>query len=386
MINKLLYSSIKYLKITEAGIRSDMAARIMHSTLPAVVDKSQVVSTNGAIDHSALLEAIKGSKNIIKYGLRACFGELHHYKMRLDPEYKDTSYGISHMINDIMFEKDPIQQIDMIIEKFNKPYWDTNFGGQKWLTIAKSLKRIIYLDNLVSYGDRSKKYDNARELLLELNVFDGLTHNTDSIMRNLIELEVNEINNHIRFNNRKLNEFEQKPIVNFYNEYGKVQKLMDTKEIENPLKVFKKIEPELDNPIAYKEYINKFRNDPKYYEKDHDDELHWIDFNKYKQSTINSLNDSLATISVDDLNYLYEDTLHSKREVMDLYNRVSSYNLESSDYKEKFGHIIRNLKLFASDLVGLSDSIPEDDKSAFEKFYKSYKSLLNNIIYYLQAI
>lgn len=148
-MDKLLYKTIKYLKITEAGIRSDMAARIMHSTLPAVVNKSQIVSTQGAIDHSALLEAIKGSKNIIKYGLKACIGELNNMQLHLDPQYDNTTK--SDLRDDVRYNGTNLEKADLLIKYFsNDKIWKTNYGGQKWLTIAKSLKRIIYLDNLVS--------------------------------------------------------------------------------------------------------------------------------------------------------------------------------------------------------------------------------------------
>lgn len=206
-------------------------------------------------------------------------------------------------------------------------------------------------------------------------------------MRNLIEYEMADIKRQLKntplVDGGEYYDFNDKTME----EYNKVKKLMDAKELKDPLRVFKRIEPDLDNPIVYKEYIKKFRNNPKYYEPDHDDEMHWIDFSKYKQYTINSLNDSLVITDEESLDYLLEDIVYSKAQITDLFAKINSYNLESSEYKEKFEHIIKNLKLFYSSLEILDETISKaDDSEPVDKYTKLYHKQLNKMIHYLQAI
>lgn len=75
----------------------------------------------------------------------------------------------------------------------NKTAWARNYGGYAWEKIARSLKSLA----IIKSGMIAAKKENNLELeldfmkqaIIELNVFDGLAHNTNSIMKNIIELE-----------------------------------------------------------------------------------------------------------------------------------------------------------------------------------------------------
>lgn len=188
----IIKSSIKYKILSFASLTSDMAKRIMHSTLSHVADPNQVSLTGGYIDMVSLEHAAHGRKDILKYGILALISELKYY------------YGRNPEVLDIKSEKD----FDMAIKNFNdKKGWEEMYGGYAWAKIAKSLKNIFILDksldvvednikksknDFVRNQENDKKINILKQIILELNVFDGLAHNTNSIMEKLINFEFDE--------------------------------------------------------------------------------------------------------------------------------------------------------------------------------------------------
>ena len=89
----------------------------------------------------------------------------------------------------------------------------------------KTLYNIIILDEKLEFAERWTEgwVKILRDLIIELNIFDGLSHNTASIMKSIIEQEVKECGG------KNLEEFR------------KVQTIMDTKELRDPLAIRKRV-------------------------------------------------------------------------------------------------------------------------------------------------
>jgi hypothetical protein len=94
-------------------------------------------------------------------------------------------------------------------------------------------------------------------LVVELNVFDGLSHNTSSIMRNLIQEEYQDTADPADdFMSTKADD-----------EYTAVMNMMDAKEFNNPIDVYKEIAPTLIDSgdiNKYKDWVTKLKTSPGY--------------------------------------------------------------------------------------------------------------------------
>lgn len=314
-INNIYFKADLYCKISEASLRSDMVNRIMHSVLPAVADKTQVSTTGGVVDYNSLDAAVYGRKDVIKYGTRACIKELDYYKP--DSNLGDQTRKDAQKYLD---SKDYTSALKECVKAFSDIYdeaWHDNYGGLAWERIAKSLLRLSILDtNLKEVVASKSRNPNAMEeeinikkqILLELNVFDGLSHNTASIMENLVNEEMKDLkafNPELKEKNLKsLNEggLDLSQI-----EMKKIKKLMDSKEIADPFQVFKQIENDIKGTgegLRYKEWIQKIKSRPEYSIDKSDEvssELFLVDFRRTAANRFHQLNRTL-TIASNEIN------------------------------------------------------------------------------------
>jgi hypothetical protein len=272
-IAKLLTNCIKYRMICEASIRTDMAKRIMHSVLPAVADQDQVVTTKGVVDYTSQIAAAEGRHDIIKYGTRACLGEMVYYLWKTEDftpeEVEDArkkSYGDLPEYNRKLYEKgkdleqngDYKGAIDICVAGFGQyDHWNEAYGGKAWEKIAKTIQKLVELDKEYEIIRKDKfnpeKVDKEIEILnniiIYMNVFDGLSHNTGSIMGKVIDQESQDLG------------------YNSYDENKKVKKLMDSKELKEPVHVYRAIEKILQEGsdiYRYKDWTGKLRAHPEY--------------------------------------------------------------------------------------------------------------------------
>lgn len=147
--------------------------------------------------------------------------------------------------------------------------WDAFYGGNAWNNIAKSLVKIISYNNDLQVVDKNSP--NAiqimRMLVIELNVFDGLSHNTASIMRNLISQEMQDtFGNDGAYRNGEW--FSSYDLA--LEEFDKVKKMMDSKELKNSIDVYTEIEDTLKESgdiYKYKDYNTKIRNSKEYLDR-----------------------------------------------------------------------------------------------------------------------
>ena len=114
------------------------------------------------------------------------------------------------------------------------------YGGLAWAKITETLLKITKLKNELDKV-RSEKPTNMekemhilQQLVVELNVFDGLNHNTGNILSNILEEERKDL----------LRQDSVNPL-GVSKEFDAVQKLMDAKELMDPTDVYKEIEETL---------------------------------------------------------------------------------------------------------------------------------------------
>jgi hypothetical protein len=245
----------------EADLKTDMAKRIFFSVLPAVATQNELYGTGGIVDEKALRAAAGGRHNLIKYGFRAIKSELTHY---LGKKYDEVESVL--MANE---SSNLLAIIKLSIMLFaDKGGWGAGYGGDAWKRIAETLHKIVQLDQQLKLIKlrQQKQYrpelldaemETLRQLIVEMNVFDGLSHNTDSILSNLVYQEAEE-KKHTRPNPGDILEEVQ---MNFED----IQKLMDAKELSSPIDVFKSIEPILQGSgdiNRYKEWVSRIRRTP----------------------------------------------------------------------------------------------------------------------------
>jgi hypothetical protein len=260
-VGLLLKKCSQYMMVCEASIRSDLAKRIMHSVLPHVADPAQVASTKGVVDYKSLAAAAEGRHDIIKYGTKACIGELQHFISETNPNESDPRPSLEAM--DYFNIGDYSNAISICVNCFGDPHrWEVNYGGKAWEKIARTIQNLIELDKQLIKLKKNRFdpnfTDNEVEILnnivIYLNVFDGLVHNTGSIMGKVVREEVKDFN---------LKENLVDPQV----EEAAVTRLMHSKELDNPVHVYKEVENILKGTgdiNRWKDYNWKLKNHPDY--------------------------------------------------------------------------------------------------------------------------
>lgn len=297
----------RFALLSEAGLRADMAKRIMYSILPGVASPTQTMATQGVVDYKALKAAVEGRKDIIKYGVNAAVKELRHYEGDLSVAELGAPAALAkgkpyHLARAYANQGDNEKAMDIAIKMFgDKEAWPPAHGGEAWLAIAKTVKSIVVLDkNLEDVrasrgtdpGYMDKELTIMQQLIIAMNVFDGLSHNTASILSNMVEEEALVM--HPGASTPELNDLTSK-------EFQTIQHMMDAKELRNPTQVFREIEPALvgsGDINRYKDWVSLLHRDPTYraHDPNLDNEKFLIRFRKQIhpfRSTINSRRDHM---------------------------------------------------------------------------------------------
>ncbi len=268
----------RFALLSEATLRSDMAKRIMYSILPGIASPTQTMATQGVVDLKALRAAVEGRKDIIKYGVNACMKELRHYEGSMTAQEAGEAPAVLrsgkpyHLARALADHGDNEKALDVAIKMFgDKDAWPPSYGGDAWLNIAKTLKQLVVLDKQLDAVRASRATDPEamdkeiiimQQLIVAMNVFDGLSHNTASILSNLVEEEA-------------LATQRDAGTPELYESTGEefraIQRMMDAKELRNPVQVFREIEPSLmesGDIHRYKDWSSLLHRDPSYRAED----------------------------------------------------------------------------------------------------------------------
>lgn len=416
--SKLLKKCSHYLMVCEATIRSDMAKRIMHSILPSIGDindpswASRISSTKGVIDYNSLAAAAEGRHDIIKYGTLACVEEVRHYNNR---KY-NTPNDIYTLSLKYAKEGNFKDAIDICINSFDdKENWANAYGGEAWLKIAKTIKNLIDLNDKLKSLDKYKsnekfqwqgksdpyavdaKINILNDIIIQLNIFDGLAHNTGSIIPKLIREESNEINN--KAQTPYYNQFGE-PNENAAYDYAKehllTTKLMDSKEFEDAAHVYKYIEPTLKETgdiHRWKDWTGKLTSKPGYNVDPETQHHNLVKVKLYKAikkyiNDIRSANARLAEIEFAGKDKLSSKDIHDEvstnmaliiNSALDSNYRVNNYkysefdniNLHYINISKKVSDIIHNLE-------SLKDKFMYYDTGDIEKLHKDLLDFYNH--------
>jgi len=217
---KKIFSTInRYFLLSQAGLREDMAKRIMYSVIEPITKYP---------DSTALSLAIEGWKDIVKYGTKAVVGELRHSRRNIrDNLYKEAF--------DLYKQGKYLEALDLAIEDYAKP-WQQAYGGPAWGRIASQVKEILLQGQKL---EKDPSIQNQKDMVIQLNVFDGLAHNTESVMRNLSDIESKTLYDYD--GSHKGHEDEDEDIYNLSSfqldksraNYNRIRELMDAKELKN---------------------------------------------------------------------------------------------------------------------------------------------------------
>lgn len=375
-------------------LRSDMAKRIMYSILPSVCDSSQIFHTQGVVDYKALSAACEGRHSIIKYGTKACMRESNHYTKKSDT--------FSNELNEKYIRGDyfnvAIKTTQVFADKFG---WNTSFGGEAWFNISNSILKLITYDEELNKVVKAKSicenfWDTSigimKSIVIELNVLDGLAHNTDSIMRNLTSEESSDLKTSASM------------------EFEKIKKLMDAKELSNAIDVYRCIEHELiesGDIVRYRDWTKKIRNTRDYNcPCDTSEELFKIRFRKMNNITISKLNTVVdeAKVKIAQMApepptpyQLFETKTTNVLSSLDTMMQNIAYNRDVAGYRkdaigEKLSKMAQSLyenvnmlrRNFNSACIEYSD-IVNDDVSKIEKLHEAI-GYINQIVYMVSSV
>ena len=400
-----LFNKINLFK--EASLRGDMAKRIMYSIIPFV--------NNNRIDFKSLKYAIEGINELIKYGAEACIDEVRHSIV------KDSYFAGKQALKSNNYE----EALNIAYECFNDDTkWESSlFGGYAWAKIAKSLLTLIGfkkgLKSAIENKDLQQELAIMKDMVIELNIFDSLNHNTDSIFPKLLEKEApfhnledfdlsdidtsNLTSKQLKVLKEKLEKrksYNQRTL-DVDQEKSKTRNLMDAKELSNPIDVFREIEKSLIDSgdiSKYKDFVEKLKTHPQY--KNYDRNALQLEKNKiifrkdfiYILHNLNKKNDELFKLSNDIKNNPTNDE-ENKQILFKILRKIKTYMLQCLE-RDPYNFIVGKLLILQADINSLvNDFIDtsldlEDDelnKYLLETIEKA-RSLVYKVIFLIESV
>ena len=240
-----------------ATFRSDMAERIMYSTLPALKEHG-----HQSKDLNALKRAMAGIPKLIYHGALACVFEYN----QLPPGGKKITTHDLPEVNSVDSLKAIENYLTHIANAFETQDDEDSdiFGGPQWARICNTLNSAVKEFAQYLSAKQEENYDDmfrfGEMCLAHVNHFDQLAHNTSGIYQKLVKYELMDNPKEKQTAEEYRGDFARKHM----SELEKVNRLMDVKELDSSPQVVRKLEDELEIPAAYKPYIGKARQDKEY--------------------------------------------------------------------------------------------------------------------------
>ena len=193
--------------------------------------------------------AAAGAKDLIIYGIKAIKEELIHYNK------KSSLYILTEFSFDVFDTKKYDYYVD-VLKKAKDIFddesgWDVGFGSKNWSDIAAALLNILiaYRDYKQTINDTDEQEAAIKKLLVAMNIFDGLAHNTGTIFTKLVNQQSQKIRG-----------------IHPAKELKGIERLRDISESDNPYDVLKDIEKNLDIKLPYKDIFSRMKMNPEYWE------------------------------------------------------------------------------------------------------------------------
>lgn len=221
-------------------LRSEMADRIMYSTIPHFNPERAKLT-----DIPAMERAVNGAKKLIRYGTLVCVDELRYYDKESE---MPTITDIPKIVDKNSIERfiDILNTSENLFGDYKN--WGSAYGGKSWEKIARSTKDLaIAYGKYLNENDYNQKIELGKMVIVYMNALDGLAHNTGSLYDKLVSKElINDLG-----------------ATDGYREKGrechKIKNLMNVKELKNPQDVVEEVEKELELPIIFKDYLSVAR-------------------------------------------------------------------------------------------------------------------------------
>lgn len=133
---------------SEATLETDMAKRIMLSVIPSVMSKDEMHQFGG-FDYKALRAAVNGANDLIKFGSRACVGEMAYYgdnESRYNRPEKETQriskdkQNAQKLSNDGQYK----ECLKLCTKSFlDTENWAPSYGREAWGRISHTLYQMV---------------------------------------------------------------------------------------------------------------------------------------------------------------------------------------------------------------------------------------------------
>lgn len=300
-----------------ASILSDMAHRSMYSIIPGQI-----------FDPIAARWAVRGIKDLINYGSKTIVEEMEYYGVTDAPASEEDRKKVEEikLFDFPQVSYKTLKEYAYFLKKcagmfreLNK--WRPAFGGTTWEKIAAVLSNLAwdYKELLRTTKNTPEEEQILRKLIVSLNVFDGLCHNTGTIYNKIIRLEGHD-------KNRSLTEIDE--------DVDKVQKIRDVSELNDPKYLYKEVADIVYPKFIYEDYVRELKRSPAYFEnKDIKNELDEIkkrkslklDANYYIQKCINAKNIVSKTITaLNEIEETIKKATYYSNDVIDARNKASS--------------------------------------------------------------
>lgn len=262
---KLFTIANQFYQLTkEATLKQNMAKRIMFSLLGHLIPEAQrethIAQTKGIVDYKALESLKEGAKELLHYGVECCYQELSHvnnYEIQDQIKSLDKNHAKSFLEKAIVLFNDT--------KSWDKRGGKALYGGPNWARIAQHflrlhtiLKQLEFID--ISNNDNLEYYYSIlMKMTAEMNIIDGLTHNTDSLMGKMIEMDQKEnypLGDHAYSDASEHRKKDRETI----------KRMMHAKEMENPDDVLAEILPIMDqNSGNFSSWVSKARQRRKFF-------------------------------------------------------------------------------------------------------------------------
>ena len=332
-----------------ASLLSDMAHRIMFSLSPP-----------GEFNITAARWAAAGSKDMIIYATKSCLDEIEYYGIGRSGTHEAIKikkllkhYEPAIKLNKTLTKENyniynEILKLCLISFKHKAGWSSTIYGGPAWEKIAKTTLELLllYIDWRSTTKDTIEEETIIKKLLIKMNLFDGLIHNTSSIYNNMIKLEHHDT------------EGVPKSIEDQENITKKFKKLMEMRNISEayePAMTYKSIKDILSPTVPHQDTIQKIVTDPEYFQKHNLDQ-----FSKDITSIKELIGSDYHLIDVETL----VESVSASTECIN--NSKLIFNTYLKDEKTISLHkfkIIEQLKKIDNNINSLKDSMLNIDRS-----------------------
>lgn len=202
----------------KANLLSNMAARVMHSTLPYNEQQNNIV---------ALQSLLPGAKELFEYGVKACMDEIQFSRNGNAEDNVVMPFAMGNIE----------ESLNNAIKIFsNDDLWDVAYGGKPWINITKNLLSLYKTIKNIEEAKKKKDWEQyekqLKEMVIYMNIIDGISHNSGTLLDKMVDFELEE----------KLKD--KSHFIREKNDYTeKLNTVMNAKELKNPRTVVNVVSP-----------------------------------------------------------------------------------------------------------------------------------------------